>query len=424
MGRDERAPEAAGTVPAERAQRAGRGDRHAPRRVEHEREVAGQRVEALAVAHVGVEVQPAGVGHGGQRQGVAHEHLAADPAEAVVAVGHVDRQREPELRPPPARERPRERRPAARCSRPRAVPLGRPRARAPAPAAGACSRRCRRPRAATSTRRQRAGRDVREGDADISPPAAAAGIGAQTRARSTRPAGVRTRVAPGVLGRSAAAATVAASVTPALRRDRREHSAVLVVGREEVAAHRLVVADAVADQQMQVELANTPLEHERDGILARPGKPMHRRAPRAGRVPSGRARDSPSARRRRVRPTGSGRPCRTRATRRRPAGTSPRAAGRGTRTRSDGSRPAGSRAPRGRRHRARERRSSGRCRTPSARRDCRARARREPALGVERCHAARAGRGDRLPVDVILHVAGGEHAVDLRARRSRLAITR
>src|SRR5450830_573111 len=34
------------------------------------------------------------------------------------------------------------------------------------------------------------------------------------------------------------------------------------------------------------------------------------------------------------------------------------------------------------------------------------------ALGVERGHAAGAGAGDGLAVDMILHVAGGEHAID------------
>ena len=34
-------------------------------------------------------------------------------------------------------------------------------------------------------------------------------------------------------------------------------------------------------------------------------------------------------------------------------------------------------------------------------------------LGVERSHAARAGRGDRLPIDMVLHVAAREHAAML-----------
>ncbi len=40
----------------------------------------------------------------------------------------------------------------------------------------------------------------------------------------------------------------------------------------------------------------------------------------------------------------------------------------------------------------------------------------EEALGIDRGHAARAGGGDRLPIDVILHVAGGEHTRHVRAR--------
>ena len=40
----------------------------------------------------------------------------------------------------------------------------------------------------------------------------------------------------------------------------------------------------------------------------------------------------------------------------------------------------------------------------------------EVALGVDRGHAARAGGGDGLAVDVILHVAAGEHARHARAR--------
>ena len=42
----------------------------------------------------------------------------------------------------------------------------------------------------------------------------------------------------------------------------------------------------------------------------------------------------------------------------------------------------------------------------------------EQALGVERRHTAGAGGGDRLAVDVILHVAGGEDAVDVRLGRA------
>ncbi len=44
----------------------------------------------------------------------------------------------------------------------------------------------------------------------------------------------------------------------------------------------------------------------------------------------------------------------------------------------------------------------------------------EEALGVERGHRARAGGGDRLAVRVILHVARGEDARDVRSRRARL----
>ena len=42
------------------------------------------------------------------------------------------------------------------------------------------------------------------------------------------------------------------------------------------------------------------------------------------------------------------------------------------------------------------------------------------ALGVEGAHTARAGGGDGLPVDVILHVADREHAGDVRLGRARL----
>src|SRR5688500_12816161 len=38
----------------------------------------------------------------------------------------------------------------------------------------------------------------------------------------------------------------------------------------------------------------------------------------------------------------------------------------------------------------------------------------EPALGVDGGHATGAGGGDRLPVGVVLHVAAGEHARDVR----------
>src|ERR1700712_1102848 len=41
----------------------------------------------------------------------------------------------------------------------------------------------------------------------------------------------------------------------------------------------------------------------------------------------------------------------------------------------------------------------------------------EPALGVDRCGRTGAGRGDRLPVDVVDHVSAGEDAVDGGAGR-------
>src|SRR5262245_5585870 len=44
----------------------------------------------------------------------------------------------------------------------------------------------------------------------------------------------------------------------------------------------------------------------------------------------------------------------------------------------------------------------------------------EVALGLHGGHAARAGRGDRLAEDVVLHVAGGEHPVDGRLRGAAL----
>ena len=46
--------------------------------------------------------------------------------------------------------------------------------------------------------------------------------------------------------------------------------------------------------------------------------------------------------------------------------------------------------------------------------------RREVPLGVERAHTARAGGGDGLPVDVVLDVADGEHARDVRLGRAGL----
>ena len=36
----------------------------------------------------------------------------------------------------------------------------------------------------------------------------------------------------------------------------------------------------------------------------------------------------------------------------------------------------------------------------------------QPAFGVERRHAAAAGRGDRLAIIIVGHVAGGKHALD------------
>ena len=45
---------------------------------------------------------------------------------------------------------------------------------------------------------------------------------------------------------------------------------------------------------------------------------------------------------------------------------------------------------------------------------------REEAFGIEGGHTPRAGRCDSLAVDVILDVAGGEDAGDVRLRRARL----
>jgi hypothetical protein len=45
----------------------------------------------------------------------------------------------------------------------------------------------------------------------------------------------------------------------------------------------------------------------------------------------------------------------------------------------------------------------------------------EIALGVERRHAAGAGAGDGLTVDVVLHVTGGEHAGNAGGRGVALA---
>ena len=45
---------------------------------------------------------------------------------------------------------------------------------------------------------------------------------------------------------------------------------------------------------------------------------------------------------------------------------------------------------------------------------------RQPLLAVERGHAAGAGRGDGLAVDVIDGVAAGEDALDVRRRRMRM----
>src|SRR5258706_11403902 len=41
----------------------------------------------------------------------------------------------------------------------------------------------------------------------------------------------------------------------------------------------------------------------------------------------------------------------------------------------------------------------------------------EKLLGVQRRHAAGAGAGDRLAVDMVLHIAGGEHARHAGHRR-------
>src|SRR2546426_467939 len=40
----------------------------------------------------------------------------------------------------------------------------------------------------------------------------------------------------------------------------------------------------------------------------------------------------------------------------------------------------------------------------------------EEVLGVDRGHAAASSRGDRLPIDVVLHVAARKHARDARLR--------
>src|SRR5690242_21502202 len=41
----------------------------------------------------------------------------------------------------------------------------------------------------------------------------------------------------------------------------------------------------------------------------------------------------------------------------------------------------------------------------------------EPALGIDRRHAAVTRRGDGLPVAVVVHVAGDEHALDRKSTR-------
>jgi hypothetical protein len=43
---------------------------------------------------------------------------------------------------------------------------------------------------------------------------------------------------------------------------------------------------------------------------------------------------------------------------------------------------------------------------------------RQIFFGFKRCHAAQAGSGDRLAVDVVGHVAGGVDALDIRAVES------
>ena len=48
----------------------------------------------------------------------------------------------------------------------------------------------------------------------------------------------------------------------------------------------------------------------------------------------------------------------------------------------------------------------------------------EPALGVDGGHAAGAGGGDGLAVDVVLDVAAGEDAVDVGGGRPGAAVTR
>src|ERR1700721_377924 len=47
----------------------------------------------------------------------------------------------------------------------------------------------------------------------------------------------------------------------------------------------------------------------------------------------------------------------------------------------------------------------------------------EPALGLERRHAAEAGRRDRLTEHVVRDVAGGEHALDASRRRTGRSLT-
>src|SRR5258708_5720699 len=93
--------------------------------------------------------------------------------------------------------------------------------------------------------------------------AQAAPLAITRSARSYR--NLRLSRAPGGLR---AAASVVGGGGAGVRRETGEQPAVVVVGREEIGAHELRHARAMAQLDRLVELADAPFEHRLDGVRA------------------------------------------------------------------------------------------------------------------------------------------------------------
>ena len=279
--------------------------------------------------------------------------------------------------------------------------------------------------------------------------AASTATPSSTRRSSRSDVTTRDYFHPSVAGQTKLAAVTWAATCPTFvvrgrasagRRDETSSAAVLVVRGEEVrrADGRFVEARRACGARARSPSRRTPHSSASAtgfvAVLERPDCEAERTRRASLARSASRLAGSPSARRRPRRRRARARPGRRRRTRCSAPGSSRPSARTGTRTRTAGTRPPGRESLAAvvverallavradeERHLDRstaEELAAGRgleraVRCPSSR--------GEEALGVERAHAARPGRGDRLPVDVILHVADGEDARDVRLGRARL----